>query len=355
MGVVEKGLVILRLLLLSSFVVYSLCLIEITNAQSASGKPDWAIPGVTFSYGWQLFEYFPSSNLSSAISSMEKEFTIGSGLYTPKGRWDSIFNLKLISADSQQGVFEASVGDQKATLNYVWSSQKWLKDGQQSDFLPIYFSPEQLAGNPLITIGTYQAYKVSRLSSTNRTLYEYYQKDTGILLLMISVAIGPTNSDLIVIGLISTNIQVIMQQPQLQALTLSSIGVSPTDYSAPTTPPVEVKPGSSFRMWYYIDNPNSYSVDVVLGATIRDSNGREIYDKQEDIRVTVAPGKGWYSRYFKVPSDASSGLYDVAFAIWSPDYSTRSDIKLGLGYLRIVFFNVNLPIVFEVSCSMINN
>jgi hypothetical protein len=192
---------ILGLLLISSL-VYSLRPTKIVNAQSTSSEPNWAIPGVAFSYGWQLWEDFPTSNLSSEILFMEQYFNIGSGNYTPERGWESesVFDFTLISADSQQGVFQISVRNQTVTWNYIWSNQTWQVNGQQ-DFLAIYVPPAQLSGNPIITIGSYRAYEVSALSSTNRTLYEYYQKDTGILLLDISVAIGPTVSDLIVMDL----------------------------------------------------------------------------------------------------------------------------------------------------------
>ena len=220
------GIVILGLLLLSSLAVYPFRSIKIANAQSTSSEPNWAALGVTFSYGWQLWEYFPTSNLSSAISSMEQDFTLGSASYTPEKGWTSVFDFKLISADSQQGVFQITIGSQTATLNYIWSNQTWLMNGQQQDFLPIYFSPAQLSGNPLITIGSYQAYKVSRQSSTNRTLYDYYQKDTGILLLLISVQMGQNSCDLGVMGLISTSIQI----PQ----TITTILPVPYDYQSDT-------------------------------------------------------------------------------------------------------------------------
>lgn len=199
---------ILGLLLISSF-VYSLHPTKIVNAQLTPSEPNWAIPGVTFSYGWQLWEYFPTSNLSSEILFMEQYFNIGYGNYTPKKRWESVFNLTLISKDSQQGVFQLSVGNQTQTWKYIWSNQTWQVNGQQQGFLAIYVPPAQLSGNPMITIGSYRVYKVISMdSSTNRTLYKYYQKDTGILLLEISVAILPTGSDLIVMGLASTSIQI---------------------------------------------------------------------------------------------------------------------------------------------------
>ena len=196
---------ILGLLLISSL-VYSLRPTKIVNAQSTSSEPNWAIPGVAFSYGWQLWEDFPTSNLSSEILFMEQYFNIGSGNYTPERGWESesVFDFTLISADSQQGVFQISVRNQTVTWNYIWSNQTWLVNGQQPGYLqlPIYVPPAQLSGNSIITIGSYRAYKVVSMdSNTNRTLYEYYQKDTGILLLDISVAIGPTVSDLIVMDL----------------------------------------------------------------------------------------------------------------------------------------------------------
>jgi len=224
------GVVILGLLLLSSLNLYPFHSTGIANAQSTSNKPSWAVPGIMFSYGWQLWEYFPLSNVSSAISFMEQNFALNSSSYTPKREWDSILNLKLISADSQKGVFQLSIGNQTATWDYIWSNHQWQVNEQQVNFPSIYIPPEQLSNHPLVTIGNYQAYKVSRnvtanaeganIISRNVTLYEYYQKDTGILLLLISVGpietnplTGEMSCDLFVTGLISTSVQILQVMP----------------------------------------------------------------------------------------------------------------------------------------------
>ncbi|MDO9098432.1 MAG: hypothetical protein Q7U60_09960, partial [Candidatus Methanoperedens sp.] len=88
--------------------------------------------------------------------------------------------------------------------------------------------------------------------------------------------------------------------------------------SSTSISPSSVLPGQSFTGYYVINNPNSASVNVGLGLSIRRSGTYgEIVDKSNDVVISAAPGTNTYSRTFTVSSSASAGSYDVAQAIWS--------------------------------------
>jgi uncharacterized repeat protein (TIGR02543 family) len=75
------------------------------------------------------------------------------------------------------------------------------------------------------------------------------------------------------------------------------------------------KAGNTVELHYYIYNPNSQSLEVTLGVTMRDSNGQEMVDKTNDIDVTVTPGRNWYKRSFVIDPNANIGYYDVMWGI----------------------------------------
>jgi len=79
--------------------------------------------------------------------------------------------------------------------------------------------------------------------------------------------------------------------------------------------PTSVNPGGSFTAYYKITNPSSNSYDAWLGLSIRDPNDNVINDPNHDKEVTLQPGTHWYSREFTVPSDATTGLYDIALGL----------------------------------------
>jgi len=87
-----------------------------------------------------------------------------------------------------------------------------------------------------------------------------------------------------------------------------------------------VKAGESFTAYYNIYNPNSYSVTVWLGCSIRKSGSySEITDSSHDKSVSVSPGTDWYSRTFMVPSGTSSDSYEYCLAIWKDQSVTQYD------------------------------
>jgi len=87
-----------------------------------------------------------------------------------------------------------------------------------------------------------------------------------------------------------------------------------------------VKASESFTAYYSIYNPNSYSVTVWLGCSIRKSGSySEITDSSHDKSVSVSPGTDWYSRTFMVPSGTSSDSYEYCLAIWKDQFVTQYD------------------------------
>jgi len=187
----------------------------ISKAQSTLSEPSWAAPNVTFLYGWLLFEYFPTNQLNSTISHMEQHFQLSMYNCTPTLFVDSLLNFTVISTNSQQAEIQLTLGyidlnitwGMSVTWNYTWSDHKWWSEGYSFDYLPIYVPPVQLSGSLLIPFGCYQAYKVVSVDNvTGRTVHDYYQKDTGVLLLRISYLIDQSGVDLIVFWLISTDV-----------------------------------------------------------------------------------------------------------------------------------------------------
>jgi hypothetical protein len=79
--------------------------------------------------------------------------------------------------------------------------------------------------------------------------------------------------------------------------------------------PAMAKAGDTVELHHYIYNPNSESLEVTLGVTMRDSNGQEMVDETNDIDVTVTPGRNWYKRSFVIKPTAATGYYDVMWGI----------------------------------------
>lgn len=174
---------------------------------------------------------------------MEQHFNIGLGDYTPNWYWDSgVWKFSLISADNQYGVFQIQSGrllrgyqwnSETIVLNYIWQNQTWqYPNGTQIPLhLPIYVPMAQLSGNPLITVGNYQAYK---LSGVNNTSYAYYQKDTGRLLYSVSFSTSGNVTDFSVIGLSATGYQSV-DFGQYSISVTSNSTISATTYDPATS------------------------------------------------------------------------------------------------------------------------
>ena len=86
--------------------------------------------------------------------------------------------------------------------------------------------------------------------------------------------------------------------------------------------PAEVDPGASLTLTYDIVNPGTNGQPVVLGASVRrESVQAWIDDPANDAAVVVQPGRATYQREFRLPGEARSGWYEVAWSVLSPDKS----------------------------------
>jgi subtilase family serine protease len=94
-----------------------------------------------------------------------------------------------------------------------------------------------------------------------------------------------------------------------QTLTVQVTVQNPTLGSNPYLDPTSVQTGQSFTAYYYISNPNSFSINVGLGCSIRlvGTSGDGISDIPNDKIVSVSPGSNWYSRSFTVSSTTTAG------------------------------------------------
>jgi hypothetical protein len=102
-------------------------------------------------------------------------------------------------------------------------------------------------------------------------------------------------------------------------------------------------PGQTITFNYTINNPNSTSVNVTLGAQIRTSNsGQWIDDFNNDRTVTLPPGTSTHFRSFQVPPNgnvstpASPGWYDANWVIFQPgNPGNRYDEEMTLQALQV--------------------
>jgi hypothetical protein len=96
-------------------------------------------------------------------------------------------------------------------------------------------------------------------------------------------------------------------------------GNSPPYFSGGTyISPMTVAAGGTITAYFSITNPNSYSIQVGLGMSIRPAGtDNEISDRSNDVAVTLSPGTNTYTRNFNVPTYTSPGSYEWVLAIWS--------------------------------------
>jgi len=101
---------------------------------------------------------------------------------------------------------------------------------------------------------------------------------------------------------------------------LVEVGISYEWDSTWVTPPITQTPLGHMRLWYHTYNPNSYSVDVILGASIQ--IGSTTYDdSSNDKTVTISRGDDNPSRSFYIRSDVPTGSYTVIYGLWPTDWS----------------------------------
>lgn len=75
-------------------------------------------------------------------------------------------------------------------------------------------------------------------------------------------------------------------------------------------------PGETITFSYTINNPGSSAHQVGLGASIRGPAGT-LSDPTNNRVFSVSPGQSTQSRPFRIPSSATPGTYEVAWALWS--------------------------------------
>ena len=86
------------------------------------------------------------------------------------------------------------------------------------------------------------------------------------------------------------------------------------DYKLDPSHPT-IKQGDSLTFKYRIYNPSSNSVEIGLGASVRDPDGDTINDENNDDIADVSEGTRWYSRPFDTNSGFVEGDYDAAWGI----------------------------------------
>ena len=133
-----------------------------------------------------------------------------------------------------------------------------------------------------------------------------------------------------VLPMFTTHVQADSGDPSIQ-----DVGITFWDLSTCLQGPITASTGGQLRLWYYIVNPNPDPVNLILGATIRDSLYNPIDDPANDKPVTVSPGGFYYSRVFDIPSDARLDTYDVAYGIWTGDMGRQIQREWRLGWLIV--------------------
>jgi hypothetical protein len=101
------------------------------------------------------------------------------------------FVLRLVSANDTHGVFQIEAGGQRWEGYITWSDGV-LRVGREETFPSIFRPLEKLRGLPQTTVFGLPVYEVVERNVKDRvniTRYFYYHKDTGVLVLAISVDI----------------------------------------------------------------------------------------------------------------------------------------------------------------------
>jgi S1-C subfamily serine protease len=100
-------------------------------------------------------------------------------------------------------------------------------------------------------------------------------------------------------------------------------------------PPV-VEPGASLTLAYDILNPGATEQAAVLGASVRRDNMQAwTDDPADDTPVVVQPGRSVYRREFRLPIEARSGWYEVAWSVLSPDKSASYALETVARVVRV--------------------
>ena len=105
-------------------------------------------------------------------------------------------------------------------------------------------------------------------------------------------------------------------------------GVAVPSLVGQSVEPPAAEPGASLTLVYDILNPSARTQPAVLGASVRRDNVQAwTDDPANDTPVVVQPGRSVYRREFRLPVEARSGWYEVAWSILSPDKSASYALK----------------------------
>lgn len=94
-------------------------------------------------------------------------------------------------------------------------------------------------------------------------------------------------------------------------------------------------PGGHLTLTYVIDNLNSYSHTVILGASIRKVPDNYIHSQAHDQEVTVTPGRQHFTRSFALPEKIPQGRYDVLWGVMKPDLSAYYTLEKDEAILHV--------------------
>ena len=87
--------------------------------------------------------------------------------------------------------------------------------------------------------------------------------------------------------------------------------------------PKELRPGETFEIKLTIDNKSPYECDLWIGASATDTQGKEIWNRNQDRMVTITSnGITSVKRYLTFPPDVIEGDYDIQVNIW---YGKKGD------------------------------
>ena len=117
--------------------------------------------------------------------------------------------------------------------------------------------------------------------------------------------------------------------------TIQDVGITFEDISVVQAGPIYASVGGHLRLWYFVNNPTSSSINIILGASIRASGGSVTNDSPRDKTVLLSTGSMWYSRDFYIGSSQALGTYDVAYAIWKADWSQQYAIVWKTSWLVV--------------------
>lgn len=206
--------------------IYLAPLTSTMEVSKAQGKPPWAAEGAFLIYGWEMWEMVPSVNVNEVIPVRLLESICK----------EPVFRVDLVKADNEKGIFKFIPLRDKNIENKTFEEIFYWETGweQGFDFEPIYRSPGELKNAELVklntSLGIFDAYYVvtSRTSKYGYEIIErqWFEKNTGVLLLYVRISNFSRSYDLSVTPLCSTNIDFTKSyQPDRLQLVYIGVGV----------------------------------------------------------------------------------------------------------------------------------